>query len=360
MSAITRAATSASSAIDAHAAAESVARRRQSLQSVSIWGSWTLVSRIAGFVREILMASAFGTSSAASALVIAQTVPNLARTLVSEEVARGALLPVIAEDEHFGRSDRADALSRSVALWTTAIMLGVSAVVWVTASHLASLLTPGSASAASDEQSGSLLRLLTPIILISGIGAASSALLVARGQISAASMPLALTNVPLLIGLVAFRPSIRTAALLLVAGFVLQVALQGVFAWAGRRRPSVWVGMWSPQLRLVGSLAIPVALALGASAFSGLVDTAFSTLVGSGGPAALDKAIRLILVPYGVFAVAIGVIVMPAFVRARVEGDSTFDSELVQAVRVFGALDLGSGWPLLVGLLAHSIVHIGV
>ena len=144
--------------------------------------------------------------------------------------------------------------------------------------------------------------------------------------------------------------------MLLVAGFVLQVALQGVFAWAGRRRPSVWVGMWSPQLRLVGSLAIPVALALGASAFSGLVDTAFSTLVGSGGPAALDKAIRLILVPYGVFAVAIGVIVMPAFVRARVEGDSTFDSELVQAVRLQASILVPAG--LLVGLLAHSIVHI--
>ena len=129
MSAITRAATSASSTIDAHTAAESVARRRQGLRSTSYRSRTRGRSspRIAEFVRKILMASTFGTSSAASALVIAQTVPNLARTLVSEEVARGALLPVIAEDEHFGRSDRADALSRSVALWTTAIMLGVSA-----------------------------------------------------------------------------------------------------------------------------------------------------------------------------------------------------------------------------------------
>jgi putative peptidoglycan lipid II flippase len=332
-------------------------RQRRMLRATGVWGSWTLVARVAGFAREILMASAFGTTPAASALVVAQTVPNLARSLVSEEVARGALLPVVAEQRARGDLERSEALTWASAWWTTLAMAVVGAVVWLTASWSTSLLTPGGATPQLADRAAHLLRLLIPIILASGVGAASSALLVSRGRMSAASMPIALSNIPLVAALIFARPSIDEAALLVAGGMILQVALQLAFAWrlkTAEFKPTML--RRTSDVRAVASLALPVAIALGASAFSGLVDTAFSTVVGAGAPAALDKAIRLILVPYGMFAVAISVVAMPTFVEARLASSAAFDRELVRVVRLQASVLVPAG--LMTGVLATPIVRL--
>ena len=113
--------------------------------------------------------------------------------------------------------------------------------------------------------------------------------------------------------------------------------------------------MVAGDLKRILLLAPPIVISLSMANLSGVVDMAFSSLVSVGAPAALDKAFRLVLLPYGVFAVAIGVVALPSLARAALDhGD--FDGELVRAVRLQAVILL----PLAVAtaLLADDIVGI--
>jgi putative peptidoglycan lipid II flippase len=329
---------------------------RQLVRATGVWGFWTLVSRIAGFAREILLARAFGTSAAASTIVVAQTVPNLSRALVSEEVARGAVLPLVSEE--LAESDEAEAwqLTSATALWSTVVMGVVSMVVWFTSSWSVHMVDPGMAGNAEFEsQTTEVMRTLVPLILISGLTASSSAFLVAKRRFGVAGVAMACANVPVVITLLLVaRPSVQLVAALITVGAVLQAAIQVIAAVGARRAGRI---SWrARRLAEAGKLAVPVVLTLGAASFSGLIDIAFASTVGTGGPAALDKAFRLMLVPYGVFAVAVGVVAMPSLVDAALKQKDMFDRELVRVTRLQAAMLLPAA--LVMGLAATPIVSL--
>jgi putative peptidoglycan lipid II flippase len=330
---------------------------RRLVRATGVWSFWTLVSRIAGFAREVLLARAFGTSLAASSLVVAQTVPNLMRTLVSEEVARGAVLPLVTEELVADEDVEAWRLTTATAAWATVLMGVISVAVWFAAEASVRLVAPGivHANASFAPQAARILHILLPLVLASGITAASSAYLVAKRRFGIAGIAMVGANVPLVATLLFVRhPSVELAAALVTAGAVLQAAIQ---AWAAIRLRSASGFWWTARhLRVAGRLAIPVVLTLGAASFSGLIDVAFASTVGTGGPAALDKAIRLMLVPYGVFAVAVGVVAMPSLVEAALAADSRFDRELVRATQLQGAMLVPAA--LLLGLAATPVVSL--
>jgi len=347
---------SATSARDVLRASERTHHRRI-VRAAGIWGVWTLVSRIAGFAREILLARAFGTSAAGSTIVVAQTVPNLGRVLVSEEVARGAVLPLVTEE--LADEDEAEAwrLTTATAAWSTVMMAVFSVVAWLTAAWSVRVVAPGIAGKSPDfrAETTSVLRILLPLILCSGLTASSSAFLVAKRRFGVAGIAMVGANVPLVATLLFVRhPSVKLAAALIAAGAALQAAMQ-VFG-ALRARQAGRASLRARHLLTVGRLAIPVVLTLGAASFSGLIDIAFASTVGTGGPAALDKAFRLMLVPYGVFAVAVGVVAMPSLVEAALRRSNEFDGELVRATRLQAALLLPAA--LLLGLAATPIVSL--
>jgi putative peptidoglycan lipid II flippase len=309
---------------------------RRLIHGSRLWALWTFIGRIIGFAREVLLASAFGTSAPASALVIAQTIPNLSRALVSEEVARGALLPVLSEElaaEDDG-DHRAWALTRAFAAASTLILLVVSLAVALTASLTVGLIAHGNAA---QGQAVELLRILVPLVVLNGAIAAASGYLVAQRRFGAAGAGAALFNLPLVLALVLVAHlTIVEAALLIVAGALFQ-ALYQILA-ARRLAPRRAAVVNRAQLKMVFRLSLPVALALGAANFSGLIDIAFSSGVAAGAPAAFDKAFRVMLVPYSVFAVAVAVVAMPSLVEAALARDGRFADELLAATRLQAAL----------------------
>jgi putative peptidoglycan lipid II flippase len=333
------------------------ALHRRFVRASVVWGLLTFFSRAAGFAREVLLARAFGTSVAASTIVVAQTVPNLSRTLLSEEVSRGAVLPLLTEE--LVSEDEAEAwrLTTATAAWSSLITVALAALAWLTASWSVRRIAPGLATENGNfsGQAAEVLRILLPLIVCSGVAASSSAFLLAKRRFGVAGTAMAAANVPLVGTLLFVRhPSVDLAAALISAGAVLQAAMQvagalrarkaGRFAWRARR------------LLAAGKLAFPVVLTLGAASFSGLVDVAFASTVGTGGPAAFDKAFRLVLVPYGVFAVAIGVVALPSLVEAALKKNGEFDAELVRATRLQATLLLPSA--LMIGLAATPIVSV--
>jgi putative peptidoglycan lipid II flippase len=330
---------------------------RRLVRATGVWGFWTLVSRVSGFAREILLARAFGTSAAATTIVVAQTVPNLSRTLVSEEVARGAVLPLVTDELAEGNESEAWRLTTATAAWSTIVMAVVSAIAWFTATWSVRVIAPGVAGKSGDfrTQTTEVLRILLPLILSSGLTASSSAFLVAKRRFGVAGMAMVGANVPLVVTLLFVRhPSVRLAAALITAGAAVQAAIQVVAAL--RARQAGRFSWHARHLSTAGRLAVPVVLTLGAASFSGLIDIAFASTVSTGGPAALDKAFRLMLVPYGVFAVAVGVVAMPSLVEAARNRDHQFDRELIRATRLQASMLVPAA--LLIGFAATPIVSL--
>jgi putative peptidoglycan lipid II flippase len=333
---------------------------RRFLRSTALVGVLTLLSRVTGFVREVLVAAAFGTSAAASALVLAQTVPNLSRSLASEEVAQGTLVPTLSGMSEAERQHEGWRLIWLSGLIATGVLAVLYLLVVAFAGQLTRAIAPGLDTAGVD-QTTELLQLLAPVILFNGCLGAGSAYLVSERRFGFVGLSAVFSNVPVLVGLFAFPGlSVDTVAVLLVAGYALQAAFLGVCsvsvrsrATRGRPRLPIDRARLRRDLGRVALLAPPIVLSLCMANFSGLVDMAFGSLAGSAAPAALDKAFRLMLLPYGVFAVAIGIVALPSLATAAQPGGG-FDDELVRTLRFLAAILV----PVAVatGLLADDLV----
>ncbi len=333
---------------------------RRFVRSSALVGGFTLLSRVTGFVREVLVASAFGTTSTASALVLAQTVPNLSRSLASEEVAQATLVPTLARMPVAERQREGWRLVWLSGLIATGVLAIVYVAIVVLAEQLASAIGPGLDDQALDETSR-LLVLLAPIVLFNGCLGAGSAYLVSERRFGVVGASAVFSNVPIVVGLLLFPGlSVGTVAVLLVAGYALQAVFLSLSAVLVRRRMTPGSPLAARDrtrlyrdLKRVGTIAPPVVLSLGMANFSGLVDMAFGSLAGSGAPAALDRAFRLMLLPYGVFAVAIGIVALPSLAQATGHGGQ-FDVELMRTVRFLAALLIPAAVAL--GVLSDEIV----
>ena len=307
------------------------------------FGTGILASRLTGLVREILIARTLGTSAAASALVVAQLVPNLLRGLVGDEVAQGALATVLSDARKSGGLLLAWKVLRRFTIASSIIMGVLTLCMLPTASFIVEPIAPG-LPATARKQAEVMVRLLSPIVATSGLAASGTAALLIQGRVGILAALNAMSNIPVIIWLLL----VPYGAAESVAGFIaLGLCLQGLLQFflgarhirtqaASSNRHSEWSrGEERRQLRRIGKLALPVALTMGAASLSGLIDTAFASLVGSDGPAALDKAFRLMLLPYGMLGLAVSVSVMPALFSAS---GSAFTAELRKALRLQIAL----------------------
>lgn len=332
------------------------------LRSSAVVGLLTLLSRLTGFIREILVASAFGTTSAASSLVVAQTVPNLSRALASEEVAHGALVPALAQLEAQRRKAAEQRLVWSAAACATIVLAAVTLAVLGAASFVAEAIAPGQREQ-EQEQTATLMRLLAPVILFNGLLGASSALLVTKGRFAAVGLGATFSNIPVLLGLLLVPgATVEQVALLLVAGYALQAIFLFFAATRGRLRISSLLPPKGPErsvfmqdLRGVVVVAPPIVISLGMANLSGIVDMAFCSLISTGAPAAFDKAFRLVLLPYGVFALAIGIVALPGLSRA-VGHATRFDQEVARAVRLQAVVLVPLA--VIIGVVAPDLVRI--
>ena len=102
-------------------------------RSATVFGSFTLVSRILGMIRDILIARLFGTSFAMSAYTIAFTLPNLFRRIFGEGTLVGAFVPVFTEElEKRGRPKALQLAAKMIPLLgMILLLLAVSLIVFI-------------------------------------------------------------------------------------------------------------------------------------------------------------------------------------------------------------------------------------
>lgn len=286
-------------------------------------GGLTMISRILGFGRDILIAAALGTGGVADAFFVAFRFPNLFRRLFGEGAFNAAFVPLYAKRLEGEGPAAANRFARDAMSGLTLILLVFSAVLMLTMPWVMVGLAPGFAD---DPQKYALAVDLTqiafPYLLCMSLVALLSGVLNSLERFWAAAAAPILLNVVLIAAILiavwqgyAGQPGAGyiLASGVLIAGFVQLGALWWAAARAGAPIPLGWP-RWTPEMKRLVRLGLPGLLAGGVTQINIVVGTIIASLQ-AGAVSYLYYADRLYQLPLGIVGIAIGVVLLPDLAR---------------------------------------------
>ncbi|HEU4518122.1 MAG TPA: murein biosynthesis integral membrane protein MurJ, partial [Microvirga sp.] len=274
------------------------------LRKVASVGGWTLVSRVTGFARDVVLAAVMGVGPVADAFVVALRIPNHFRAIFGEGAFNSAFVPTYAK---VLEQEGAPA-ARSFANRITTLMLIVQVILLGVAlaamPFVVILLAPGfPADPAKFDLAVTLTRITFPYLLFITLVTVLSGVLTATGRFAAAAAAPVLLNVSLVaaLGLAFLFPSAgHAAAWGVAAAGVLELLLVFVAARraglaAGLERPRV-----DPAMRTFFRTLGPAVVGSAGVQLAMFADTIIASLLPEGAVSSLYYADRLYQLPVGV------------------------------------------------------------
>ncbi|HAL93043.1 MAG TPA: murein biosynthesis integral membrane protein MurJ [Verrucomicrobia bacterium] len=279
-------------------------------------GGFTMLSRVLGMVRDVLTAGVFGTSLAMSSFVVAFRIPNLFRALFGEGALSSAFVPVFMDSRRNEGEDAAWRLARRVVTLVGAALLGIVAL--GIAGMSAALLFPGLGEKALAVLP--LARIMLPYVFFICMAALAMAVLNSYRKFSVSAFTPALLNITWILSIWLIVPLVRggasrqiqTLAWTVFAAGAVQLAYQIPSLLRVGWRPGVDMDWRDPRVKQVFLLMGPSALGLAVNQINVLVNSMIAMFgVGAWAPSALFYAERLIYLPQGILATALGTVLLP-------------------------------------------------
>lgn len=332
-------------------------------RAASVVGGATAVSRILGFLRDMVIARAFGVSAAADAFFVAFRIPNALRELLAEGALSAAFIPVynevlVREGRPAAIRVAAAALRSLAAVLCLAVLAGMLLAPWLVA-----VIAPGfTAVPGKFDLTVTLTRWLFPYVLFVGLGALLMGLLNSLGHFLTPALSPALLNLAMIAAALWLSPRLTEPILGLaygvLAGGALQLLLQAPVAAAHGLRPTASAASGERaalgrMVRLMG----PATAGLALTQASLFITTVLASFLEEGAPSYLYYAFRLIHLPIGVVGVAVATAAFPTMAEAAARNAAAdVRSTLLRALR--GSLYLTA--PAMAGLIALRVPVIHV
>ena len=307
-------------------------------KSASTVSALTLVSRITGLARELLIASTFGASALTDAFNVAFRIPNLFRRLFAEGAFSTAFVPVLAANKaQFGDAETKLLIDRVATLLTWALLLtcviGVAAAPWLVYAMASGLKQ----DPRGFEAAVFMTRWMFPYIAFMSLVALSSGILNTWRRFAVPAATPVLLNVAMIAAAWFGAPWFKTqgiepiyalAAGVMVGG-ALQLAVQIPALLKLGLLPKIslnWVvakQAWAqPATKNIVNLMLPALLGVSVAQISLLINTQIASHLTPGSVSWLSYADRLMEFPTALLGVAIGVVLMPQLAAAKAENDA--------------------------------------
>ena len=286
-------------------------------KNAAVVGGATLISRILGFARDLIIAFALGAGPLADAFFVAFRLPNLLRRLFGEGSLTMAFVPVFTRLREEDGEPEAHAFARSTLFWLVCILGVLSLGAGVLARPIVLLVAPGFAD---DPElmatTAELVRICFPYILfISGVA-------LCMGVLNASGRFLAPALAPCALNVVLIAAALTGVAMGLSVPHCLAwgVLAAGLLQWL-MQQPSLkasgfsWRGPWSPRHPGVGRTArlmLPTVFGAAVYQINIILGTVFASFLASGSISYLYYADRLVQFPLGVFGVAVSTAALPS------------------------------------------------
>jgi putative peptidoglycan lipid II flippase len=295
-------------------------------RNTAVIGGLTLISRLLGFARDLVLASALGAGPIADAFYAALRFPNLFRRLFAEGAFSQAFVPVYSKtlaSEGEAAADRIAGEALSVLVVITGVLTGVAILCmpWINRALFVGYIDDPRTFALAT----TLTQITMPYLVCMTAATLFSGVLNARGKFFVAAAAPILLNLSLLIAAIPFRDDPLAASYASAVAVTVSGLLQALWVWLGARRAKAHMPLTAPRItpgvkRLV-ALAIPGAIAGGALQINVLVSQALASFE-QGAISFLNFADRLYQLPLGLIGIAVGVAMLPRLARLVHTGDA--------------------------------------
>ena len=294
------------------------------LRALATVSGMTLLSRILGFVRDFVIARAFGAGMATDAFFVAFKLPNLLRRMFAEGAFSQAFVPILGEYKNKRSEEETRTLVDHVASLLSMVLFAVTAIGIAAAPLLVWISAPGfSADAGKFELTVTLTRITFPYILFMSLVALAGGLLNSWSRFALPAFTPVLLNIAFIaMALFAapyFDPPVLALAWAVFIGGLLQMAIQipALKKIAMLPRPTLnWRAAWSdPGVRRIATLMGPALIGVSVSQVSLLINTIFASFLTTGSVSWLYYADRLMEFPSGMLGAALGTILLPSLSR---------------------------------------------
>ncbi|MDX1610373.1 MAG: murein biosynthesis integral membrane protein MurJ [Halofilum sp. (in: g-proteobacteria)] len=330
-------------------------------------GFMTLLSRVLGFVRDMVLARVFGASLATDAFFVAFRIPNFLRRLFGEGGFTQAFVPVFTEyREKHGEHALRD-LAAHVIGTLAGVLLAITAIGVALSPALVLIFAPGFYD--DPEQfalTGDLLRITFPYLFFISLVATAGGMLQTFGRFAVPAFTPVFLNLCLIAGALWAAPRLdipifALAWAVLLAGIV-QLAFQLPFLVRLGLLPRPRWGWRHPGVQQVLRLLVPTLFGASVAQINLLVDTLIASLLMTGSVSWLYYADRLLEFPLGVFGVALGTAILPRLSAEHAGADADgFGRTLEQALRLVAVIGIPAtaGLVLLAGPILATLFGYG-
>ena len=299
----------------------------------------TMLSRVLGLVRDVVLATLLGAAPNADAFFVAFKIPNFLRRLFAEGAFSQAFVPVLTETREQGSHEAVRHLVDRVAGVLGGSLFVLTALAMVMAPWVALIFAPGfSRDVAKLALTADLIVWTFPYLLLISLTGFCGAILNTYGRFAVPAYTPVLLNLSLITAAVVWAPTMPEPALGLAMGVTLAGVVQLLFQLPSLRalkltpRP-VW-DTKDEGVRKILMLMVPALFGVSVSQINLLFDTVLASLLPDGSVAWLYYSDRLTELPLGVFAIAIATVILPTLsaLNTRAEPEE-FSQTLAWAMR---------------------------
>ena len=322
------------------------------LRSTSVVAGMTLVSRILGFVRDVILAQIFGAGAEMSSFIIALKLPNFMRRLFGEGAFAQAFVPVLSDL----KTDRPheevkDFVNRVAGTLGLTVMI-VVALAEMATPWIVSVFAPGFEHGGLRYQlTTHMLHITFPYLVLIVLTAFCGAVLNSYQHFSIPAFTPVILNVALITVAWFWAPHATTPIYvlawgMLIGGFV-QLAIQIPPLLRKKLLPRPRLGFKDPHVRHVMGLMVPALFGVSVAQVSLLIDNIFASYLPDGSISWLYYSDRLTYLPLGVIGVALATVILPSLSRHHASNDhQQYSKTLAWALR----LELLAGIPAAIAL----------
>lgn len=338
------------------------------LRAAATVSSFTLLSRITGLARDIIIARTFGAGALTDAFWVAFRIPNLLRRLFAEGAFAQAFVPILGQvrNEHADQPEAVRALLDRVALTLFLVLslitlIGVIGAPWVVMAMASGLTNP--ARAAEFDAAVWMTRLMFPYIICMSLVAFASGVLNTWRKFAVPAFTPVLLNLSVIGSSFLLASYLPQPIYALAVGVMIGgIAQFGVQWWALSRiqlRPRllgpVGPALKDPTVRRIMRQMLPATLGVSVAQISLLINTNIATWLTPGSVTWLSFADRLMEFPTALIGVALGTVLLPSLSKANADPDKTQYSQLLDwGLRL--VLVLGLPAALCMVLMADAMV----
>lgn len=332
------------------------------IRGAGIVGALTLVSRVLGFVRDMMVARLFGSGLFADAFFVAFRIPNLLRSLVAEGALVSAFVPVFAKELNKGKAQAQSAFSSVTGLLLVATTI-LSLLGIFFASGIVSFFAPGFAPGSEKFALCVLLtRIMLPYIMCVSLIALLNGALNSVQIFGSSALAQVVMNAVLIAGawVAAYleaRPAVIALSVSVLLGGIAQLVAQipalrrsGFSLFPSRH-------ILTDTTRQLLTLMLPAIVGATVYQLTVFLNTVMASLLPEGSVSWLFYADRLVQLPIGIFSIALASVLLPTLSHAHVQDDrNLFVSSLMNALRYTSFIII----PVSVGLfcLAEPLIRL--